>query len=137
MITVWILMLDENTQSYSIKLVLILELSDWMSIQLDFRNPAGYDRTRNAVIGRRSIDLTYLEEAYTSEHWLVRIYRFGFLLHFKIISVLEIINSDFSALRNRVKKPHEFNRPNIDKKSRRFLTKPNYVSKKVSTWANQ
>ena len=32
MITVWILMLDENTQSYSIKLVLILELSDWMSI---------------------------------------------------------------------------------------------------------
>jgi len=75
-------------------------------MKLDFRNPAGYDRTRNAVIGRRSIDLTYLEEAYTSEHWLVRIYR--------------------------VKKPHEFNRPNIDKKSRRFLTKPNYVSKKTN-----
>jgi len=75
-------------------------------MKLDFRNPAGYDRTRNAVIGRRSIDLTYLEEAYTSEHWLVRIYR--------------------------VKKPHEFNRPNIDKKSRRFFTKPNYVSKKTN-----
>lgn len=29
---IFILILDENTQSYSIKLVLILELSDWMSI---------------------------------------------------------------------------------------------------------
>ena len=44
-------------------------------LQLDFRNPAGFDRTRNAVIGKKNIDLTYLEEAYTSEHWLVRIYR--------------------------------------------------------------
>ena len=34
-----------------------------------------YCRTRNAVIGHKDFDLTYLEEAYTSEHWLVRIYR--------------------------------------------------------------
>ena len=33
------------------------------------------NRTRNAVIGHKDFDLTYLEEAYTSEHWLVRIYR--------------------------------------------------------------
>ena len=51
---------------------------------MDYRSPAGYDRTRNAVIGHKDFDLTYLEEAYTSEHWLVRIYR--------------------------VKKPDEFNR---------------------------
>lgn len=44
-------------------------------LKLDYRGPAGYDRTRNAVIGNKNFDLTYLEEAYTSEHWLVRIYR--------------------------------------------------------------
>ena len=42
---------------------------------MDYRSPAGYDRTRNAVIGHKDFDLTYLEEAFTSEHWLVRIYR--------------------------------------------------------------
>lgn len=36
---------------------------------------SGYDTVRNAVIGRKDIKLTYFEEAYTSERWLVRIYR--------------------------------------------------------------
>ena len=36
---------------------------------------AGYDSVRNAVIGKKDIKLTYFEEAYTSERWLVRIYR--------------------------------------------------------------
>ena len=75
-------------------------------MKLDFRNPAGFDRTRNAVIGKRNFELTYLEEAYTSEHWLVRIYR--------------------------VKKPNEFNRPKLDKARRRFISKSKFVSKKVS-----
>lgn len=44
-------------------------------MQLDFRSPSGYDRTRNAEIGNKDIKLTHLEEAYTTEHWLVRIYR--------------------------------------------------------------
>eukprot|EP00794_Sanderia_malayensis_P003161 gene3161-3630_t len=44
-------------------------------MQLDFRAPSGYDRTRNAEIGNKDIKLTHLEEAYTTEHWLVRIYR--------------------------------------------------------------
>ena len=44
-------------------------------LKFDYQTPAGYDRTRNAVIGNKDFDLTYLEEAYTSEHWLVRIYR--------------------------------------------------------------
>lgn len=56
------------------------------------RGPAGFDRTRNAVIGNKDFDLTYLEEAYTSEHWLVRIYR--------------------------VKKPDEFNRPSLKPQKR-------------------
>ncbi len=37
--------------------------------------PTGYDRTRNTEIGVKDIRLTHLEEAFTSEHWLVRIYR--------------------------------------------------------------
>lgn len=68
------------------------------------RGPAGYDRTRNAVIGNKDFDLTYLEEAYTSEHWLVRIYR--------------------------VKKPHEFNRPAL-KADDRVVSSGDYISKKV------
>ncbi|XP_076090669.1 dolichyl-diphosphooligosaccharide--protein glycosyltransferase subunit STT3B-like [Mytilus galloprovincialis] len=44
-------------------------------LQLDFRSPPGFDRTRNVEIGNKNFDLTHLEEAYTTEHWLVRIYR--------------------------------------------------------------
>lgn len=58
--------------------------------------PAGFDRTRNVVIGNKDFDLTYLEEAYTTEHWLVRIFR--------------------------VKKPHEFNRPAIKAADRAIQT---------------
>jgi dolichyl-diphosphooligosaccharide--protein glycosyltransferase len=66
----------------------------------------GFDRTRNTVIGNKNIELTYLEEAYTSEHWLVRIYR--------------------------VKKPWEFNRPRIARSARKIKTKA-ALTKKVST----
>jgi len=72
-------------------------------LRLDYRGPAGYDRTRNAVIGHKDFDLTYLEEAYTSEHWLVRIYR--------------------------VKKPHEFNRPKL-KPDERLVQYDDFVSRK-------
>jgi len=44
-------------------------------LQNDPRAPGGYDRTRNAAVGVKDIKLKYLEEAYTSENWLVRIYR--------------------------------------------------------------
>jgi len=74
-------------------------------LKLDYRGPPGFDRTRNAVIGNKNFDLTYLEEAYTSEHWLVRIYR--------------------------VKKPHEFNRPAI-KPDERTVQSSYYVSKKTT-----
>ncbi|KAF3834023.1 hypothetical protein F7725_025227 [Dissostichus mawsoni] len=42
---------------------------------LDFRTPPGFDRTRNAEIGNKDIKFKHLEEAFTSEHWLVRIYK--------------------------------------------------------------
>lgn len=44
-------------------------------LQLDYRSPAGFDRTRSAEIGNKNIKLEHLEEAYTTEHWLVRIYK--------------------------------------------------------------
>jgi len=37
--------------------------------------PSGWDRVRNVEIGNKFFDLTYLEEAYTTAHWLVRIYK--------------------------------------------------------------
>jgi hypothetical protein len=44
-------------------------------LQMDYRSPAGFDRTRNVIIGNKNFELSYLEEAYTTEHWLVRIYK--------------------------------------------------------------
>ena len=73
---------------------------------MDYRSPSGFDRTRNAEIGNKNIRLEHLEEAYTTEHWLVRIYR--------------------------VKKPA--NRQRISYADRKFKTK--FTSKKVSDDTN-
>jgi asparagine N-glycosylation enzyme membrane subunit Stt3 len=35
----------------------------------------GFDRVRNAEIGKMDINLRFFEEVYTSEHWMVRIYK--------------------------------------------------------------
>lgn len=35
----------------------------------------GWDRVRNVEIGHKNIKLKHVEEAYTTEHWIVRIYR--------------------------------------------------------------
>ena len=48
----------------------------FLFFQLDFRSPSGFDRTRNVEIGNKNFQLEHLEEAFTSEHWLVRIYRY-------------------------------------------------------------
>lgn len=42
---------------------------------LPAERPPGYDRVRNAEIGNKDFELDVLEEAYTTEHWLVRIYK--------------------------------------------------------------
>ncbi|KAA0703550.1 Dolichyl-diphosphooligosaccharide--protein glycosyltransferase subunit STT3B [Triplophysa tibetana] len=73
-------------------------------MQLDFRTPPGFDRTRNAEIGNKDIHLKHLEEAFTSEHWLVRIYR--------------------------VKKQE--NRQALDHKLRNISAKQKYTSKKTA-----
>ncbi|VUZ56323.1 unnamed protein product [Hymenolepis diminuta] len=44
-------------------------------------HPPGFDRVRNAVIGNRDFELQTLEEAFTTENWIVRIYRVKKLLN--------------------------------------------------------
>ncbi|KAK3912605.1 Dolichyl-diphosphooligosaccharide--protein glycosyltransferase subunit STT3A [Frankliniella fusca] len=41
----------------------------------DMGRPAGWDRVRGAEIGNKDFELDVLEEAYTTDHWLVRIYK--------------------------------------------------------------
>ncbi|GMS88711.1 hypothetical protein PENTCL1PPCAC_10886, partial [Pristionchus entomophagus] len=43
--------------------------------RVGYNQAAGFDRTRNYVIGKKDITLEHVEEAYTTENWLVRIYR--------------------------------------------------------------
>ncbi|XP_015757459.1 PREDICTED: dolichyl-diphosphooligosaccharide--protein glycosyltransferase subunit STT3A [Acropora digitifera] len=45
------------------------------SVYTEQGKPTGYDRVRNAEIGNKEFELDVLEEAYTTEHWLVRIYK--------------------------------------------------------------
>uniref|UniRef100_A0A1I7XSE3 dolichyl-diphosphooligosaccharide--protein glycotransferase n=1 Tax=Heterorhabditis bacteriophora TaxID=37862 RepID=A0A1I7XSE3_HETBA len=43
--------------------------------RVGYNQPGGFDRTRGYVIGKKDITLDYIEEAYTTENWLVRIYK--------------------------------------------------------------
>ncbi|CAL2035993.1 unnamed protein product [Caenorhabditis brenneri] len=43
--------------------------------QLGPNNQIGYDRARGYVIGHKNIKLEYIEEAFTTYNWLVRIYK--------------------------------------------------------------
>ena len=65
-------------------------------LQLHSRMAAGFDRTRNTVIGNKNFELTYLEEAFTSEHWLVRIYRYLklFIYSFLVSKKLKFMNTN-------------------------------------------
>lgn len=44
-------------------------------LQAEYGRPAGYDRARSVEIGNKGFELTHLDEAFTSEHWIVRIYK--------------------------------------------------------------
>jgi dolichyl-diphosphooligosaccharide---protein glycosyltransferase len=45
-------------------------------LQTVYGRGAGFDRVRYAEIGDKNVQFTYFEEAFTSEHWMVRIYRY-------------------------------------------------------------
>ncbi|XP_059483422.1 dolichyl-diphosphooligosaccharide--protein glycosyltransferase subunit STT3B [Neocloeon triangulifer] len=97
---------EEGTPTLLNCLMYKLSYYKFGDLKLDYRSPAGLDRTRQAVIGNKNFELTYLEEAYTTEHWLVRIYR--------------------------VKKENEFNRPRIPVANRVIKGSRLFVSKKTS-----
>jgi len=44
-------------------------------MQTEYGKPPGYDRARGKEVGRRNIELTTMDEAFTSEHWIVRIFK--------------------------------------------------------------
>jgi len=50
-------------------------LADAAAVVVATGKPTGYDRVRNTEIGNKEFELEVLEEAYTTEHWLVRIYK--------------------------------------------------------------
>ncbi|KAL0481279.1 oligosaccharide transferase STT3 subunit [Acrasis kona] len=44
-------------------------------MKTDFNQPAGFDRVRHVEIGKKDFKLEYVEEAFTSEHFIVRIFK--------------------------------------------------------------
>jgi dolichyl-diphosphooligosaccharide---protein glycosyltransferase len=44
-------------------------------MQTEYGKPPGYDRARGKEIGKKNFELTTMDEAFTSEHWIVRIYK--------------------------------------------------------------
>ena len=48
---------------------------DSMDVPQHADKPPGYDRVRSAEIGHKDFELETVEEAFTSEHWIVRIYK--------------------------------------------------------------
>ncbi|KAL4001849.1 Oligosaccharyl transferase STT3 subunit family protein [Acanthocheilonema viteae] len=75
--------------------------------EIGYRQQTGYDRTRGYVIGRKNIVLEHLEEAYTSQNWLVRIYK-----------VLKQKNRPVILNKNRRKRPvlHSYSKKDKSKK---------------------
>ena len=45
------------------------------AVQVDYQKPPGFDRARNREVGKKDITLETMEEAFTSEHWIVRIFK--------------------------------------------------------------
>ena len=62
--------------------------------------PPGYDRVRNAEIGNKDFELDVLEEAYTSEHWIVRIYKVDIDINWQML-VRSYFSSQVKDLPNR------------------------------------
>lgn len=44
-------------------------------VRSSHEHESGYDNVRKVSIGHKGFDLEYFEEAFTSNHWLVRIFR--------------------------------------------------------------
>ena len=67
---------------------------------------SGYDSVRKSIIGNRDFELTHFEEAFTSERWLVRIYK---VLDYPAMDDKMVSRSDATAagltMRKKMSKP--------------------------------
>ncbi|CAK9304730.1 unnamed protein product [Gordionus sp. m RMFG-2023] len=52
-----------------------LSYFDFGSVHTEGGKPSGFDRVRNCEIGEKNIKLNFMEESFTTEHWIVRIYK--------------------------------------------------------------
>lgn len=48
---------------------------DFGKVMTEHSKPTGYDRVRNVEIARKDVELQHLDEAFTSEHWIVSVAR--------------------------------------------------------------
>ncbi|KAG5453567.1 Dolichyl-diphosphooligosaccharide--protein glycosyltransferase subunit stt3a [Clonorchis sinensis] len=66
---------NEVTPTLANSLLYKLSYYRFWETQVDRSRPHGYDRVRGQIVGYKNYELDGLEEAFTSENWLVRIYR--------------------------------------------------------------
>ncbi|TGZ75320.1 hypothetical protein CRM22_000429 [Opisthorchis felineus] len=66
---------NEATPTLANSLLYKLSYYRFWETQVDRSRPHGYDRVRGQTVGYKNYELDGLEEAFTSENWLVRIYR--------------------------------------------------------------
>ncbi|GIL52156.1 hypothetical protein Vafri_8007 [Volvox africanus] len=66
---------SRGTQTMLNSLMYKLSYYDFGNIMTEHGKGTGYDRVRNYEIGKKDVQLDHLYEAFTSEHWIVRIYR--------------------------------------------------------------
>lgn len=66
---------SEGTQTMMQSLMYKLSYHDFGRVMTEGSKPAGYDRVRQVEIGLKEYGLEHVEEAFTSEHWIVRVYK--------------------------------------------------------------
>lgn len=52
----------------------LIPIPSHLKVMTEHDKPTGYDRVRGYEIGLKDYELTHLDEAFTSEHWIVRIF---------------------------------------------------------------
>ncbi|KAG2440767.1 hypothetical protein HXX76_003623 [Chlamydomonas incerta] len=66
---------DRGTPTMLNSLMYKLSYYDFGNIMTEHNKGTGYDRVRGYEIGNKDVSLEHLDEAFTSEHWIVRIYK--------------------------------------------------------------
>ena len=52
-----------------------LTTNSLVQVRTSSQGATGFDRVRHYEIGEKNIELHHLDEAFTTEHWIVRIYK--------------------------------------------------------------